>query len=178
MRDSIAAGLNKYGSVCTKYLKPLRTLNCGIGSDRVQNVLWRAHNLPVISSLKNFIILCGTNNLFQDSPEGTADGIVEIVQTFQSSYNSINIAIGGILPRDASWSINWVLIKEVSQILKAKCFKSFFIYIGCDSCSTFANGSLNPDLFFLENVHLVEKGKFKIGRINIQFNQKLQRRHL
>ena len=64
---------------------------------RVQNVLWRAQNLLVISSLKNIIILCGTNNLLQESPEDIADGMVEIAQTFQSSYNLINIAIGGIL---------------------------------------------------------------------------------
>ena len=51
---------------------------------------------------KNVIILCGTNNLFQDSPEDIADGSIEIAQTFQSSCNSINIAIGGILPHDAS----------------------------------------------------------------------------
>ena len=56
-----------------------------------------------------------------------ADGIIEIAQTFQSRYNSVNIATGGILPRDATWSINWVLIKEVNEILKAKCSKSFFI---------------------------------------------------
>ena len=66
--------------------------------------------IPVISSLK-MLLLFGTNNLFQDSPEDIADGIIEIVQTFQSKYNSINIAIGGILSRDASLPINWVLIK-------------------------------------------------------------------
>ena len=69
--------------------------------------------IPVISSLK-MLLLFGTNNLFQDSPEDIADGIIEIVQAFQSKYNSINIAIGGILSRDASWSINWVLIKQGS----------------------------------------------------------------
>ena len=52
IRDSIAAGLNRDRNVCTKYLEPLKTLNCGIG-DRVQNVLWQAQNLPIISSLKN-----------------------------------------------------------------------------------------------------------------------------
>ena len=82
IRDSIVAGLNRYQSVWTKYLEPLKTLNCGIGSDRVQNVSWQAQNLLVISSLKNVVILCGTNNLFQDSPEDIADGIIEIVQTF------------------------------------------------------------------------------------------------
>ena len=144
---SIAAGRNRYRSVWTKYLEPIKTLNCGIGGDRVQNVLWQAQNLPVISNIKNDVILCGTNN-FQDSPEDIADGVIEIAETFQSKYNSINIAIGGILPRDASWSINRVLIKEVNKILKEKCSRLFFIYINCDSCWTVANGSLNPDLFF------------------------------
>ena len=156
--DSIAAGLNRYRSVWTKYLEPLKTLNCGIGGDRVQNVLWRAQNLPVISSLKNVVILCGINNLFQDSPEDIADGVIEIAETFQSKYNSINIAIGGILPRDATWSINRVLIKEANEISKEKCSRLFLIYISYDSCWTVANGSLNPDLFFLDNVHLVEQG--------------------
>ena len=61
--------------------------------------------------------------MFQDSPEDIADAIVEIAQKVHSSYNSINIAIGGILPRDASWCINRVLIKEVNQILQAKRFQ-------------------------------------------------------
>ena len=73
----------------------------------------------------NVVILCGTNNLFQDSREDIADGIIEISQTFQSSYNSINIAIGCILPCDASWSINWVLIKRGQQNFKSS--KSFLI---------------------------------------------------
>ena len=98
----------------------------------------------------NVFILCGTNNLFQDLPEDIADGIAEIAQKFQSSYNSINIAIGGRLHSNASWSINWVLIKEVNQILKVKCSKSFFIYIGYDSCWT------------LQMVHLTQTSSFQI----------------
>ena len=41
--------------------------------------------------------------------------------------------------------------------------KSFFIYIGFNSCWSFANGSLNTDLFFSDNVHLVEKGNLKLA---------------
>ena len=135
--DSIAAGLNRYRSVCTKYLEPLKTLNFGLGRDRVQNVLRWAQNLRVISSRKNVVILYGINYLFRESPEQVADSIIEIAETFQSSYNSINNPIGGILPSDASWSINQGLIEEVNGILKAKYSNSFFIYIGYDSCWTF-----------------------------------------
>ena len=75
--------------------------------------------------------------MLQESPEHITDSIIEIAETFQSSYNSINNPIGGILPSDTSWSINRVLIEEVNGILKAKYSNSFFIYIGYDSCWTF-----------------------------------------
>ena len=68
--------------------------------------------ISVISSLNNVVILCGTNNLFQDSSED----------------------IGGILPRDDSWSINRVLIKYGKEILRAKCSRSLIIYVNYDSC--------------------------------------------
>ena len=97
--DSIAAALNRYRSVWTKYLEPRKTLNCGIWGDRV-----------------HVFILCGTKNLFQGLPEDIADGITQIAQTWQSKDNSINIPIGGILLRDASWPINRVLIKEAKEV--------------------------------------------------------------
>ena len=56
-----------------------------------------------------------------------------------------------------------MLIKEVNENLKAKGSKSFCTYTSYDSCWTVANGSLNPDLFFLNNVHLVEKGNLKLA---------------
>ena len=68
--DLIVAGLSRYQNVWDKFLKPLKAFNCGIGGDRIEHVLWRAFNLPVFfSSLKNIIVLYGTNNLPLDSPK-------------------------------------------------------------------------------------------------------------
>ena len=63
------AGLHRYFKIWDNFFKPIDALTCGIGGDKVQNVLWRVQNLPISSSLKNAVILCGTNNLQQDSPE-------------------------------------------------------------------------------------------------------------
>ena len=98
--DSVAAGLSRYQNVWAKFLQPLRALNCGIGGDKVQHVLWRSHNLPVVKSIKKVVVSCGTNNLNQDSPEDIADGITEVASTFKSKYGSIGIFVYGILPRD------------------------------------------------------------------------------
>ena len=54
--DSIIAGLSRCQNVWDKVLKPLKALNCGVGDDKIQHVLWRALNLPVA-------VLCGANNL-------------------------------------------------------------------------------------------------------------------
>ena len=58
-------------------------------------------------------------------------------------------------------------IKEVNQILKLKCYKSSYIFVGYDSRWTLANGSLNEDLYYSDRLHLVEKRKSEISQVNI-----------
>ena len=90
MGGSIVVGLSRYQSVWVKFLQLLRALNCGNGGDKVQHVLWRSHNLPVVKSVKK-VVLCGTNNLNQNPPEDITDGIIEVANTFKSKYDSISI---------------------------------------------------------------------------------------
>ena len=97
--DSIVARLSRYQSVWDKFLQPLNALNCGIGDDRIERVLWRALKFLVFLSLKNIVVLCVTNNLPLDSPEDIADGILEIARLFKTNYSCVNVIICGILPR-------------------------------------------------------------------------------
>ena len=144
-------------------MKPLKALNCGVGGDRIQHVLWHALNLPVFSNLKNVVALCGTNNSLLDSPKYIADIIFEIARSFKTNCSSVNVVICGILPRDDSWSGNRMFIKEVSQILKLKYYESSYTFVSYDSDWTLSNGSLNADLYYSERLHLVEKGNLKLA---------------
>ena len=58
--DSIVACLSRYPNVWNEYLAPINVLNLGNGGYRVENVLWRAIDLLLPSSVKNVVILCGT----------------------------------------------------------------------------------------------------------------------
>ena len=91
-------------------MQPLKALNCWIGGDKVQHVLWSVHNLRVVKSVKKVVVLCGTNNLNQDSPGDITDGIVEVGSAFKSKCGSISIFICCILPRHYNWSVNRVYI--------------------------------------------------------------------
>ena len=38
--DSIIAGLPRYSNILKRCFKLLNAMNCGIGGDRVENILW------------------------------------------------------------------------------------------------------------------------------------------
>ena len=85
----------------------------------MQHVLWRAHDLRRLSSLRNVIILCGSNNLYKDSPDDIANGLIKTGSCFKQGNNYINVFICGIFPRDDTSSINRLLIKETNNISKS-----------------------------------------------------------
>ena len=105
----MAAGLRCYQNIWAKFLQPLRVLNCGIGGDKVQQVLWRSHNLPVVKSIKKVVVLCGTIRI-----------PLKVSQMVSSKYGSRSLFNFGILPRDFNWPVTRVYIKEVNDILKTR----------------------------------------------------------
>ena len=178
--DSLMPGLNRYYKIRNNFFKPIDALNCGIGGDKVQNVLWRVQNLPISSSLKNAVILCGTNNLLQDSPEDIVDGIIEIGHCFKKRHHNINIFICGLLPRDECTSINRVYIIKTNKILKVKRSLNKFFFIDQDTYWTQPNGCLNPDMFYLDKLHLAEKGNLVLPKsicMSIEYSHRIVTRN-
>ena len=96
-------------------------LNLGIRGDRVENVLWRTINLPVPPSVKNVVILCGTNNIPIDTPCYIVDCIINIGSIFQKRSSSIDVY--------ESWSGNRKLVDEVNEILKYQWNLNGFTFI-------------------------------------------------
>ena len=164
---SLIAGLARYRKAWNKFFKLLNTFSCGIGGDRAQHVLWRAHDLHCFSSLRNVIILCGTNNLYQDSPEDIANGLIKIASCFKQVNNAINVFICSILHRDDTSSINRMLIKETSNILKSSRSVNHFKFIDQDANWIQMTGSLKLDLFYSDKLHLVEKGNLILASLFI-----------
>ena len=161
--DSIVAGLSRYQNVREKFIKPLKALNCGIGGDIIKHVLWGTLNLPASQNLKNVVVLCGTNNLLLDLPKNVEDCILEIARSFEINYSCVNVIICGILPRDDSWSVNLVSIKNINQILKLKCCESSYKFVSHGKGWTLVDGSLNADLYYSDRLHLVKKGDLKLA---------------
>ena len=82
----------------------------------MQHVLWPVHDLCCFSSLRNVVILCGTNDLYQDSPEDIANGLMKLVSCFKQGNNAINVFICDILAREDISLINRLLRNHVNFI--------------------------------------------------------------
>ena len=160
--DSLIAGLSRYPNIWRRYFKPLNAINCGIGADRMQNVLWRSNNLPSSAFFQNAVILCGTNNIQRDSSEDIVDGILEIALSLKRKYHHLNIVVCGLLPRDVNWSVNHIFINETNDYLLYRCSLNDFNFIKPKDW-TLHNGSLKPNLFYMDNLHLVEEGNMNLS---------------
>ena len=92
--DSIVQDLNRGAGLAKKNI-----VNLGIAGDRVQNMLWRLQVMD-LKEAKTAIILGGTNNLSQNTPDEIAKTLIKMAQTtIESTKHRAKIVIVGILPR-------------------------------------------------------------------------------
>ena len=118
-----------------------------------------------MSYLTIFFILCGTNNVCFDSPSDIAHFLIDIGVYFQNRSPKVKIIVSRILSRDECYSVNRILIKQIYTISKCKCTFHCFNFVGQEQSCTHNNDTLDPSLFYQDNLHLIQKGNQAI-RIN------------
>ena len=165
--DSLVNGLARYHRVWSKYFKPLRALNFGVGGDRTQHVLWRIENGEIPLNLQVAFVHCGTNNLDRDNPDEIRDGIASIVYTIQERKPNANFIVSGLLPRDQETSFRRDKIKLVNQKLRKWCQSGKVRnvhYLKPDKDWTEPDGWLVERYYFTDFLHLVEEGYDKFAK--------------
>ena len=161
---SIVTGLSRYPNVWNEYFAPINALNLGIGGDRVENVLWRTIDLSFPSSVKNVVILCGTNNVPIDTPRDIVDCVISVGSVSEKKSSGINVSVCDLISRDECWSVNRVLINKVNEILKYQCNINDFAFTFQDHGWTFANGSFDCSLFYKDMLHLTKQRNVKLAK--------------
>ena len=76
----------------------------------------------------------------------------------------IKIFICGLLPCDECTSINCVYVIETNKILKVKCSLNKLFFLDQDTSWTQPNACLNSDMFYLDKLHLAEKGNIVLAK--------------
>ena len=163
--DSIAAGLARYPEVWDLHLKPLHAINCGIGGDRAQHILWRVDNLSLPSTVSTAVILVGTNNMATDKSVDIASCVMASAVKLREKYPQLHVVIIGVLPRGLHVSSLRDKIRHTNVLLESQCKKMpCLTFVEQSSRWTKDSGQLNEVLFHTDYLHLIKPGNEILAR--------------
>ena len=133
--------------------------------ERIEHVLWRVRDIAFPPRLRNVVILFGTNNINKDPPYELAQGLIAIGSSFKNRFDSPDIFICGLLPRDVYFSINRVIIADINDRLSFKCSVNNFHFIDQSNGWTLNNvTTLDFSLFYSHGQRLVQIGNVEPGK--------------
>ena len=169
--DSLVSNLSRYPEIWRKYFMNNGTLNFGIAGNKEQNVLWRVNNFHFSSNLnlKYVFILCGTNNINHNSPQSIASTIISTGLAFQKKSHKIHAAIIPLLLRDHKHSRRQGIINTVNKLLKFQCLNNGFHFLEFKSNWLNNDDSLNIELFYNDDLHLIRKCNELLAKEIINF---------
>lgn len=128
--DSITQGWEGAGKdVWAKYYTPRHAVNLGIGGDRTQHVLWRLDNGNIKGiHPKAAVLMIGTNNSGNNTPEQIAEGITAIVQKLRKDLPETKILLLAIFPRGADKSDSRRQVNEATNAIVSKLDDGKMVY--------------------------------------------------
>jgi beta-glucosidase len=99
--DSITQGWEGNGQkVWQEYYGNRNAVNLGIGGDRTQHVLWRLDNGNIDGiSPKLAVVMIGTNNAGDNTPEEIAAGVARIVEKLRTKLPQTKVLLLATFPR-------------------------------------------------------------------------------
>ena len=145
--------------VWAKFYGKRNSVNLGIGGDRTQHVIWRLDhgNLAGITP-KLAVIMIGTNNSRDNSPEQIAEGITIIVNQLKDKTPDTKVLLLAVFPRGASSNDARRQVNEKTNVIVSKLNdgkRVFYLDIGKDFLQE--DGTLTKEIM-PDLLHLSEKG--------------------
>jgi len=129
-----------------KYL-PLKSVNYGIGGDKIENCLWRIMNGELDNiSPKLFILYCGSNNVGSPVPDEVAQGVIVTLEEIERRLPETKVLYVGFNPRGDLNPVNTTFEKIVAIN---------------DRVKDWAEGSNQTTVFDMFNDLIEEWGKIK-----------------
>ena len=163
--DSIMKNFELYPEVWKDYFDPINAINCGIGGDRTQHLLWRIQQMDVPSNATFAVIHCGTNNIDHDPEQQIANGVMLCGATLLEKQPRLKIIVTALLPRDFNpKSKRRKKIDNVNTFLKEYCRLPGFVYMDQGKDFTLLNGELDKSLYYTDDLHLVSDGYVKFAK--------------
>ncbi len=131
-------------------------VNMGIGSDRVENLLWRVYNDQFeIVQFERIIIMVGTNNIkLRNTYDEIALGIDNLIAQIQIRQPQAQIIVVGVLPRK---DMSWEEVQSLNAKVEPYAIKRGVKYVDVGQVFLDENNTPRPE-FYGDGVHLSSQG--------------------
>jgi lysophospholipase L1-like esterase len=155
--DSITQGWNE-NTVWQRYYGPRHAANFGIGGDRTQHVLWRIQNGELDGILpKVTVLMIGTNNLHDDTPDEIAQGIKTIVAELRNRLPKTQVLLLGVFPRSQKPDVARDRIKAINEKIARLDDGSHVRYLDIGTAFVNPDGTISSEVM-PDFLHLSTKG--------------------
>ncbi len=155
--DSITQGWNE-NTVWQRYYGPRHAANFGIGGDRTQHVLWRIQNGELDGILPRVtVLMIGTNNVHDDTPDEIAQGIKTIVAELRNRLPKTQVLLLGVFPRSQKPDAARERIKTINEKIARLDDGSHVRYLDIGKAFVNADGTIAPEVM-PDYLHLSTKG--------------------
>ena len=117
--DSITHGWEGQGKkIWEQYYTKRNAVNLGIGGDRTQHVIWRLDNGNIKGiSPKAAVVMIGTNNSGNNTPQEIADGLKVITKQLREKLPKTKVLLLGIFPRGENSKDNRRQVNEKANAI-------------------------------------------------------------
>ncbi|MCY2975024.1 MAG: GDSL-type esterase/lipase family protein [Planctomycetota bacterium] len=147
-----------------KHFAKLKTINIGIGGDKVQNVLWRIDHGGVAGiEPKAIVLMIGNNNMFF-APETGVEAVVEGVKTctanLRSRFPAADVVVVNILPAHQPGNAFYENITKTNAALdQLKLDRDPKIHkLDLTTDFLMPDGTLKQELYSSDKIHLSLSG--------------------
>ena len=158
--DSIVRNLCRYPDVWRKF-EEQNIVNCGIGGDKVSNILWRIEKTFLSPSVSVGLIHCGINDIIGApanafKPHEIAENAISCGLKLRERHPSISIVIMGVLPTDAVQYCCNDKINHLNNILRDMSALHNMAFITTNEF--WEEDTINKKYFWRDGLHLNKRG--------------------
>lgn len=144
-----------------KYFEPKGFINLGIGTDKIENALWRIyHDEFTDNQFERICILIGTNNFVANTNEEILEGLKFLCKEIRNRQSKANIKVLGILPRRSMEE----RVVDLNKMIKIMAEEDNYMFINPGTLLLLENGKIDENLF-VDGLHPNEEGYMRIAEI-------------
>jgi len=143
------------------YFPGYSILNRGFGGSSLPDVIQYADKIILPYQPKQIIIYCGENDIADSipaTPKMVRDRFKTLLKIIRTELGNIPVAFISIKPSPSRWKLEKQFLKANRLIKRYLRRNAATVYVDVHDAMLLPDGTVNPELFIKDNLHMNAKG--------------------